>query len=139
MAPSAVEAQAATEIPVLPGKAASAAKPWLKSTGILDQFEHIELTPVIGREYPKADVAAWLQAPNSDELIKELSLTSRLPALKITQFRQADYGSLAARRRLLPRPGQLDRRPPEAAGQQVGSALWQATDIRSAHPPHPEQ
>lgn len=82
MAPSAVEAQAATEIPILPGKATpAAAKPWLKSTGALDQFEHIELTPVIGREYPKADVAAWLQAPNSDELIKELALTSKFAAL----------------------------------------------------------
>ena len=83
MAPSAVEAQAATEIPVLPGKAVATAKPWLKSTGVLDQFEHIELTPVIGREYPKADVAAWLQAPNSDELIKELALTSKLPPAKL--------------------------------------------------------
>jgi len=82
MAPSAVEAQAATEIPILPGKATpAAAKPWLKSTRALDQFEHIELTPVIGREYPKADVAAWLQAPNSDELIKELALTSKFAAL----------------------------------------------------------
>jgi hypothetical protein len=83
MAPSAVEEQVApTEIPILPGKAAAAAtstKPWLKSTGVLDKFEHIEVTPVIGREYPKADVAEWLQAPNSDELIKELALTSKFP------------------------------------------------------------
>ena len=82
MAPSAVEAQVATEIPIHPGKAAAAAtKPWVKATGALDQFEHVELTPVIGREYPKADVAAWLQAPNSDELIKELALTSKFSAL----------------------------------------------------------
>jgi hypothetical protein len=85
MAPSAVEAQVASEIPVLPGKPVSVgSKPWLKSTGILDQFEHIELTPVIGREYPKADVAAWLQAPNSDELIKELALTSKPSLIEIS-------------------------------------------------------
>lgn len=78
MAPSAVEVQTAADAVLLPGKAAApSTKSWVKSTGVLDQFEHIELTTVIGREYPNADVAAWLQAPNSDELIKELALTSK--------------------------------------------------------------
>lgn len=81
MAPSAVEAQGdPTEVRILPGKATAvttSTKPWLKSTGVLDKFEYIEVTPVIGREYPKADVAEWLQASNSDELIKELALTSK--------------------------------------------------------------
>jgi hypothetical protein len=80
MAPSAAAAQVATDIPIHPGKAAAAAaKPWLKSSGALDQYEHIELTPVIGREYPTANVVSWLEAPNSDELIKELALTSTSP------------------------------------------------------------
>lgn len=78
MAPSAAEIPTQTEIPIHPGKAA-AAKPWLKSTAVLDQYENFEVTPVIGREYPTADVAAWLQAPNSAELIKELALTSTSP------------------------------------------------------------
>jgi hypothetical protein len=79
MAPSATEAQPQTEIPIHPGKA-SLEKPWLKSSGILNQFEHIELTPVIGREYPHANLVSWLQAPNSDELLNELALTSISPS-----------------------------------------------------------
>lgn len=83
MAPSATVAPAATDIPILPGKTAAAAatstKPWLKSSGALDQYEHIEVTPIIGREYPTANVVSWLEAPNSDELIKELALTSMSP------------------------------------------------------------
>jgi hypothetical protein len=75
MAPSATEVAVPTEVPILPGKAA-AAKPWLKNSAALDQFEHIEVTPVIGREYPTANVVSWLQAPNSDELRKELALIS---------------------------------------------------------------
>lgn len=78
MAPSAteeVQVQAQTTIPIHPGKAATA-KPWVKSTGILDQYENFDVTPVIGREFPHANLVSWLQAPNSDDLLRELALTS---------------------------------------------------------------
>ncbi|KAE8450079.1 hypothetical protein EG329_006860 [Mollisiaceae sp. DMI_Dod_QoI] len=75
MAPSATEVEATTAIPVHPGKqAATSAKPWVKATGALDQHEHIEVTPVIGREYPHVNLVSLLQAPNSEELLRELSL-----------------------------------------------------------------
>jgi hypothetical protein len=75
MAPSATEpAQATTAIH--PGKVAGT-KPWVKSTGSLDQYEHIEVTPAIGREYPHVNLVSLLQAPNSEELLRELALTSR--------------------------------------------------------------
>jgi hypothetical protein len=73
MAPSATET--ITPVPVVPGKSQTA-KPWVKSTGALDQYENFEVTPVIGREYPHANLVSWLQAPNSDELLRELALTS---------------------------------------------------------------
>ncbi|KAH9219262.1 hypothetical protein DL95DRAFT_433903 [Leptodontidium sp. 2 PMI_412] len=78
MAPSATEVEVEVQHQSNhPGKATPAEqpKPWLKSTGVLDQYEHFEVTPVIGREYPTANVVEWLQAPNSDELLKELALT----------------------------------------------------------------
>lgn len=79
MAPSATETATATAIPVSAGKAnLSSSKPWVKSTGVLDQYEHIEVTPIIGREYPHAKLAQWLQSSNSDDLIRELALTSKL-------------------------------------------------------------
>lgn len=75
MAPSATEVESQTAIPVHPGKAqAAASKPWVKSTGILDSYEHFEVTPVIGREYPNANLVNWLKAPNSEELLRELAL-----------------------------------------------------------------
>ena len=79
MAPSATEVQPQVDIPVNPVKAA-AAKPWVKSTGILDQYESFDVTPVIGREFPHANLVTWLKAPNSDELLRELALTSRYPS-----------------------------------------------------------
>lgn len=48
----------------------------LKTTGVLDQFEHFEVTPVIGREYPTLDLKELLRAPNSDELLRDLAITS---------------------------------------------------------------
>lgn len=90
MSPLAVEEQVApTEIPILPGKdaatapATTSAKPWLRSTGILDQFDHFEVTPIIGREYSNVDIVEWLQAPNSDELIKELAVISECDVLNL--------------------------------------------------------
>lgn len=49
----------------------------LKPTGILNPYEHFDLTPVIGREFPKVDLVDWLQAPNADELLRELAYTSK--------------------------------------------------------------
>jgi hypothetical protein len=75
MAPSAIETQPQIAIPVHPRKAA-AAKPWVKSTGVLDQYDSFDVTPVIGREFPHANLVSWLQSPNSEELLRELALNS---------------------------------------------------------------
>lgn len=48
----------------------------LKLRGALDQFEAFDVTPVIGREFVDVDLAEWLRAPNSDELIRDLGITS---------------------------------------------------------------
>jgi|SRR3569833_582008 len=48
----------------------------LKLHGALDQFTSFDVTPVIGREFPNADLAKWLRAPNSDELLRDLAITS---------------------------------------------------------------
>lgn len=51
----------------------------LKLSGVLDQFESFHSTPIIGTEFPKANLVEWLRAPNSDELIRELAITSTFP------------------------------------------------------------
>lgn len=50
----------------------------LKLSGVLDQYESFDVTPVIGREFANVDLAEWLRAPNSDELIRDLAITSEL-------------------------------------------------------------
>lgn len=48
----------------------------LKLSGALDHFESFDVTPIIGREYVGVNLAKWLRAPNSDELIRDLAITS---------------------------------------------------------------
>lgn len=49
----------------------------LKTSGVLEAHEYFDVTPVIGREFPKANLVDWLNAPNSDELIRDLAITSK--------------------------------------------------------------
>jgi len=47
----------------------------LKPTGCLDKFDFFEVTPCIGRQYTNLSIRDLLNAPNSDELIREFALT----------------------------------------------------------------
>lgn len=46
----------------------------LKYSGSLDQYEYFELSPIIGREYPKVKVTDILHAPNSEQQIRDLAI-----------------------------------------------------------------
>lgn len=48
----------------------------LKPTGALEKFEHFDVTPAIGREFPTINLKELLESPDSDELLKELAVTS---------------------------------------------------------------
>lgn len=48
----------------------------IQLSGALDHYHHIEMTPVIGREYPDLQAKDLLHAPNSDELLRELGTIS---------------------------------------------------------------
>lgn len=47
-------------------------------SGVLNQFEQFDVTPVIGREFPKANLVEWINSPNADELLKELAYISEI-------------------------------------------------------------
>lgn len=47
----------------------------LKLSGVLNQFKHFDTTPVIGTEFPEANLVDWMNAPNSDQLIRDLAIT----------------------------------------------------------------
>lgn len=95
MAPAAVE----TDIPV---HSKSQSREPLKLSGALKDVEHFDVTPAIGREFPKANLVEWLEALNSDELIRDLAITSKF--LLSDCDRCLTCCSLSTRRRLLPRP-----------------------------------
>lgn len=49
----------------------------LKLKGYLSNHKSFKVTPIVGTEFPDANVVEWLKAPNSDELIRDLAITSR--------------------------------------------------------------
>jgi hypothetical protein len=98
----------------------------LKLNGALDQFKSFDVTPVIGKEFPDAKLVDWLNAPNSDELIRDLAVTS--PSIHLHPATPAKLNSLLSslptRRSLLPSPRLPNQRPPKAPGSTSRRALW---------------
>src|SRR5277367_4690438 len=47
----------------------------LQSTGALDKYTCFEVTPCVGRQYTNLSIRDLLNAPNSDELIREFAIT----------------------------------------------------------------
>lgn len=79
--------------------------PPLQLKGVLNDFKSFDVTPVIGREFPDAKLDEWLKAPNSDELIKDLAITS--PFISYHKRGPSTNNrptSLPTRCRLFPRP-----------------------------------
>lgn len=50
----------------------------LQLGGHLKSFKSFKSTPIIGTEFPDASLAEWLKASNSDELIRDLAITSNM-------------------------------------------------------------
>jgi hypothetical protein len=73
----------------------------LKLSGALNSYKSFDKTPVIGREYVEGNLKEWLRAPNSDELIRDLAITSRSINLQNYIMHLQGY-SLATRRCFLP-------------------------------------
>ena len=79
--------------------------PPLQLKGVLNQFKSFDVTPVIGKEFPEANLAEWLRAPNSDELIRDLAITGSPISLLYTGLSTNNCtNSLPARCRFLSRP-----------------------------------
>ncbi|KAL4750524.1 hypothetical protein BDW72DRAFT_203796 [Aspergillus terricola var. indicus] len=47
----------------------------LKLKELLVKYKSFNVTPAIGKEFPDANVVEWMQAPNSDELLRDLAIT----------------------------------------------------------------
>lgn len=55
----------------------------LKLSGALDQYKSFDVTPVIGKEFVEGNLKEWLRATNSDELIRDLAITSQFQIFKL--------------------------------------------------------
>lgn len=74
----------------------------LKLSGALDHFQSFDVTPVIGKEFVGVNLAKWLRAPNSDDLLRDLAITSTSPN---EMPNTANYCSLSTRRCVLQKAG----------------------------------
>ncbi|KAI0479618.1 TauD-domain-containing protein [Xylaria cf. heliscus] len=81
----------------------------LKLSGALDQFKYFDTTPVIGREYVDVDLAEWLRAENSDELLRDLAIT--ISRRGVVFFRKQDNITNDLQKELVQRLGQLSGKP----------------------------
>ncbi|KAF9890602.1 hypothetical protein FE257_005733 [Aspergillus nanangensis] len=75
----------------------------------LDSYESFDVTPIIGREFPTADLAEWLHAPNSDELLRDLAIT--ISQRGVVFFRKQDGLNDDLQKELVQRLGELSGKP----------------------------
>lgn len=81
----------------------------LQLKGALEQFKQFDVTPGIGREFQDVNLAEWLRAPNSDELIRDLAITSRFLETPISIYHADSDASFTAWCGLLPCSGRHNR------------------------------
>lgn len=81
----------------------------LQLSGALDNVEHFDVTPAIGREFPQANLVEWLDAPNSNELIRDLAIT--ISQRGVVFFRAQDNLTNNLQKQLVLKLGQLTGRP----------------------------
>ncbi|KAK5678394.1 hypothetical protein LTR17_027650 [Elasticomyces elasticus] len=81
----------------------------LKSNGALDHLESLDITPVIGREFPTTNLVELINSPNADELLRELAYT--ISSRGVVFFRKQDNLTNDIQKELVHRLGQLAGKP----------------------------
>ncbi|KAK3332889.1 hypothetical protein B0T19DRAFT_112959 [Cercophora scortea] len=104
-----------SEDEVLPERLTGHKEP-LKLSGALDKFDSFDVTPVIGREYANVDLVELLNAPNSDELLRDLAIT--ISQRGVVFFRAQDNLTNDLQKQLVQRLGQLSGKP-ETSGLHI--------------------
>ncbi|CZT13652.1 hypothetical protein WAI453_003037 [Rhynchosporium graminicola] len=81
----------------------------LKYSGSLDDFRSFDTTPNIGREFPDANLASWLRAPDSDRLLRDLAIT--VSRRGVVFFRSQNDMTIELQKELGQRMGLLSGKP----------------------------
>jgi hypothetical protein len=103
MAPAALEVQDQGQLLVA---TKSVHREPLQLSKALDEYENFDITPIIGREFPKANLSDWLNAPNADELIRDLAITSenvspsKMRSLRTDELQSHNAASSSSARRI---------------------------------------
>ncbi|KAJ5370683.1 uncharacterized protein N7496_006775 [Penicillium cataractarum] len=70
----------------------------LRFNGALDKFDSEDTTPAIGREFSNVNIVDdLLNAPNSDELIQDLAITSTMPPPSVLNFTSDKFSTVSQR------------------------------------------
>ncbi|KAH7014294.1 alpha-ketoglutarate-dependent taurine dioxygenase [Microdochium trichocladiopsis] len=134
MSPSAVTETVAAALPIhtkAADKAQSALPRPLTLSGALDPYESFDVTPIIGREFPKANLVDWLNAPNADELIRDLAIT--ISQRGVVFFRAQDNLTNNLQKQLILRLGELTGRP-STSGLHIHPVLNSERDLGGEDP-----
>ncbi|KAF1986878.1 taurine catabolism dioxygenase, partial [Aulographum hederae CBS 113979] len=81
----------------------------LQLKGALDKFDFFDVTPIIGREYVEGNLKEWLEAPNSDDLLRDLAIT--ISQRGVVFFRKQDELDNERQKILVQRLGELAGKP----------------------------
>lgn len=81
----------------------------LKSSGSLDQYESIDITPIIGTEYPTANLVDLINSPNADTLLRDLAI--KISERGVVFFRAQNNLTNDIQKALIHRLGQLAGKP----------------------------
>ncbi|KID74411.1 Alpha-ketoglutarate-dependent sulfonate dioxygenase [Metarhizium brunneum] len=127
MAPATIEP--AVQLPIQT-KSIPSAKP-IRAKGNLDSFESFDVTPIIGREFPKANLVELLNAPNSDELLRDLAVT--ISERGVVFFRAQDDLTNDLQKELILRLGKLTGRP-ETSGLHIHPLLNSERELGGSDP-----
>ncbi|TKA80480.1 hypothetical protein B0A55_02311 [Friedmanniomyces simplex] len=110
MAPSLLSDLPTHSTPTEGGNGYNTTRDPLKLSGALDRFEHEDTTPVIGREYPRANIVDdLLSAGNADELVRDLAIN--ISRRGVVFFRAQDNLTDDLQKQLIHRLGQLSGKP----------------------------
>ncbi|KAF2865943.1 TfdA family taurine dioxygenase [Massariosphaeria phaeospora] len=81
----------------------------LKATGALDAFKQRDMTPIIGTEFPEAQLIDWINSPQADEMLRDLAI--KISERGVVFFRKQRGLSNDAQKALMQRLGELTGKP----------------------------
>ena len=96
----------------------------LQSNGSLDKYNFFEVTPCIGRQYTDLQLSDLLNAPNSDELIREFALTVSTRGVVFLRNQEL---SLQEQKTFVKKLGELSGHPKES-GLHIHPSVRAKTD-----------